>query len=105
MGFVLSVIATVVVLVLIFVMLNRHYGAQRGTGPMSPGSSMGWPAQSSDAAETPDLVQEDVRQMRLAHAALRRRHGSDGLSDRELQEAVKEDELNRSRGRGPFGSE
>jgi hypothetical protein len=49
------------------------------------------------------LEEEDVQQMIDAQNEMRRRRGVPEMTEAELREKVTEDELNRLRGRGPFG--
>ena len=51
-----------------------------------------------------ELESEDIQQMIDAQNEMRRRRGAPELSREELNEKVAEDEANRLRGRGPFGS-
>jgi uncharacterized protein YkwD len=51
-----------------------------------------------------ELESEDVQQMLDAQNEMRRRRGAPELTRDELNEKVAEDEANRLRGRGPFGS-
>ena len=52
-----------------------------------------------------ELEEQDVKQMLEAQNEMRRRRGAPELTERELRRKVKEDELNRLRGRGPFGAD
>jgi uncharacterized protein YkwD len=49
------------------------------------------------------LEAEDVQQMIAAQNEMRRRRGAPEMSEEELREKVAEDEMNRLKGRGPFG--
>ncbi len=49
------------------------------------------------------LEEEDVQQMIDAQNEMRRRRGAAEMTEKELRDKVAEDELNRLRGRGPFG--
>jgi len=49
------------------------------------------------------LEEEDISQMIAAQNEKRRRRGAPEMTERELRNMVKEDELHRLRGRGPFG--
>lgn len=104
MGFVAATIATVVVLVLIFVWLNRKYpsaGRSGFQGAGVRGAADQVPVASLER-EDPGAVQDDMQQMLRASNALRRRHGAPELTEDDLRDAVAEDEQHRSRGRGPF---
>jgi len=50
------------------------------------------------------LEEEDIAQMIAAQNEMRRRRGAPEMTERDLRNKVKEDELNRLRGRGPFAS-
>jgi hypothetical protein len=52
-----------------------------------------------------ELEEQDVQQMLEAQNEMRRRRGAPELTERDLRQKVKEDELNRLRGRGPFGAD
>jgi hypothetical protein len=52
-----------------------------------------------------ELEEQDIKQMLEAQNEMRRRRGAPELTERELRRKVKEDELNRLRGRGPFGAD
>lgn len=47
--------------------------------------------------------EDDIRQMIDAQNAMRRRRGAPEMTEQDLRKKVAEDELNRLRGRGPFG--
>jgi hypothetical protein len=49
------------------------------------------------------LEEEDVQQMLAAQNEMRRRRGAPEMTERELRQKVAEDEVNRLRGRRPFG--
>ena len=49
------------------------------------------------------LEEEDVAQMIAAQNEMRRRRGAPEMTEEDLRKKVAEDELNRLRGRGPFG--
>lgn len=104
MGLVMASIATVAVLLVIFVLLNRKFPVAR-SGLGSSGQQ--GPSQPVSAAhverEDPGVVHDDMRQMLEAQNALRRQRGADEMSEDDLRSAVAEDERHRSRGRGPFG--
>ncbi|HZJ29001.1 MAG TPA: hypothetical protein VFD37_03315, partial [Solirubrobacterales bacterium] len=103
MGLVMASVATVVLLLLIFVLLDRKYPV--GRGGFGGAGMRGAPGQVPTASlerEEPGMVDEDVQQMLQANNEMRRRHGQSEMSTADLREAVAEDEQHRSRGRGPF---
>jgi hypothetical protein len=59
------------------------------------------PTRSPEVEAQNDI--DDVQQMIDAQNEMRRRRGAPEMTERELRQKVKEDELNRLRGRGPFG--
>lgn len=104
MGFVAATIGTVVILVFIFVLLNRKYPASRNSAGL-PSRRTELVAAERIERENPGLVQEDVRQMLAAQNALREKRGAPPMTPADLRAAVAEDNLNRAKGRGPFAIE
>jgi hypothetical protein len=51
-----------------------------------------------------ELEQDDIQQMIEAQNEMRRRRGAPELTEEDLRRRVAEDEVNRLRGRGPFGA-
>ena len=82
-------------IVLCLVLLARAY-------PGSGADLVDWKPTRSYEDEAA-LEEQDVQQMIDAQNELRRRRGAPEITEKELRQKVKEDELNRLRGRGPFG--
>lgn len=103
-GLVAATIGTVVIVALILYMLGRKYPVAQGigAGPAGRGDTV---KAAQVERENPELVREDVRQMLAAQNALRERRGAPPMTSEDLRRAVAEDELHRSRGRGPFERE
>lgn len=92
------------ILALIFYLLGRKYPvAKPGVG--APGPKVETIRASQVERENPGIVQEDIRQMLAAQNALREKRGAPAMTAEDLRAAVAEDNLNRSRGRGPFAME
>ena len=95
MGFILGTMAILAFLVLVLVLVGHFY-------PGSGADLVDWkPTRSYE--EEALLEEQDVQQMIDAQNEMRRRRGAPEMTERELRQKVKEDELNRLRGRGPFG--
>jgi hypothetical protein len=76
-------------------------------GHLYPGSSadlVDWRPTRSPALEAQNEV-DDVRQMLEAQNEMRRRRGAPEMTEADLDEAVREDQRLRLRGRGDFGAE
>ena len=95
MGFVLGTIAIILFLVGVLVLVGHFY-------PGSGADLVDWKPTRSYEDEA-RLEEEDVQQMIAAQNEMRRRRGAPEMSEKDLREKVAEDELNRLRGRGPFG--
>jgi hypothetical protein len=95
-GFVLGTIAVILFLVGVLVLVGHFY-------PGSGADLVDWKPTRSYEDEA-RLEEEDVHQMIAAQNEMRRRRGAPEMTEGELREKVAEDELNRLRGRGPFGS-
>jgi hypothetical protein len=94
-GFILGTLVILLFLVGVLVLVGHFYP---GTGA----DLVDWKPTRSYEDEA-RLEEEDVQQMIEAQNEMRRRRGAPELTERELRRKVKEDELNRLRGRGPFG--
>lgn len=95
MGFILGTMAILAFLVVVLVLVGHFY-------PGSGADLVDWKPTRSYEDEAM-LEEQDVQQMIDAQNEMRRRRGAPELTERELRQKVKEDELNRLRGRGPFG--
>ena len=82
-------------IVLVLVLLARAY-------PGSGADLVDWKPTRSFEDEV-RLEEEDVEQMIEAQNEMRRRRGAPEMTEEDLRKKVAEDELNRLRGRGPFG--
>jgi hypothetical protein len=94
-GFILGTMAILAFLVVVLVLVGHFY-------PGSGADLVDWKPTRSYEDEAM-LEEQDVQQMIDAQNEMRRRRGAPELTERELRQKVKEDELNRLRGRGPFG--
>jgi len=94
-GFILGTLAILVFLVGVLLLVGHFY-------PGSGADLVDWKPTRSYEDEA-RLEEEDVQQMIEAQNEMRRRRGAPEMTERELRQQVKEDELNRLRGRGPFG--
>ena len=82
-------------IVLVLVLLARAY-------PGSGADLVDWRPTRSYEDEA-QLEADDVQQMIAAQNEMRRRRGAPEMTEADLRKKVAEDELNRLRGRGPFG--
>ena len=82
-------------IVLVLVLLARAY-------PGSGADLVDWRPTRSFEDEA-RLETEDIEQMIAAQNEMRRRRGAPEMTEQDLRNKVAEDELNRLRGRGPFG--
>jgi hypothetical protein len=96
MGFILGTIAMLLFLVGVLVLVGHFY-------PGSGADLVDWKPTRSYEDEAM-LEEEDVQQMLDAQNEMRRRRGAPEVTEGELRKKVREDELNRLRGRGPFGA-
>lgn len=95
MGFILGTLAMLAFLIGVLVLVGHFY-------PGSGADLVDWKPTRSYEVEA-QLEEDDIRQMIDAQNKMRRRRGAPEMTERELRNKVKEDELNRLRGRGPFG--
>ncbi|HKG34836.1 MAG TPA: hypothetical protein VKA89_00190 [Solirubrobacterales bacterium] len=95
MGFILGTLAMLLFLVGVLLLVGHFY-------PGSGADLVDWKPTRSYEDEA-RLEEEDVQQMIEAQNEMRRRRGAPEMTERDLRQKVKEDELNRLRGRGPFG--
>jgi hypothetical protein len=94
-GFILGTLLMIAFLVGVIVLVGHFY-------PGSGADLVDWKPTRSYEDEA-RLEEEDVQQMIEAQNEMRRRRGVPEMTESELREKVAEDELNRLRGRGPFG--
>jgi hypothetical protein len=95
-GFILGTMAVLLFLVGVLVLVGHFY-------PGSGADIVDWKPTRDYETEV-ELESEDIQQMLDAQNEMRRRRGAPELTRDELSEKVAEDEANRLRGRGPFGS-
>jgi hypothetical protein len=95
MGFILGTLAMLAFLIGVLVLVGHFY-------PGSGADLVDWKPTRSYEVEA-QLEEDDIRQMIDAQNAMRRRRGAPEMTERDLRNKVKEDELNRLKGRGPFG--
>jgi hypothetical protein len=95
-GFILGTMAVLLFLVGVLVLVGHFY-------PGSGADLVDWKPTRSYETEV-ELESEDIQQMLDAQNEMRRRRGVPELTREELGDKVAEDEANRLRGRGPFGS-
>jgi hypothetical protein len=95
MGFILGTLAMLAFLIGVLVLVGHFY-------PGSGADLVDWKPTRSYEVEA-QLEEDDIRQMIDAQNAMRRRRGVPEMTERDLRNKVKEDELNRLKGRGPFG--
>ncbi len=94
-GFILGTIAMIAFLVGVLVLVGHFY-------PGSGADLVDWKPTRSYEDEA-RLEEEDIEQMIAAQNEMRRRRGAPEMTEQDLRNKVAEDELNRLRGRGPFG--
>ena len=95
MEFILGTVLIIAFLVGVIVLVGHFY-------PGSGADLVDWkPTRSYE--EEARLEEDDVQQMIEAQNEMRRRRGVPEMTEEELRQKVAEDELNRLRGRGPFG--
>ena len=97
MGFILGTLAMLAFLIGVLLLVGHFY-------PGSGADIVDWKPTRSYEDEV-ELEQMDVQQMIEAQNEMRRRRGAPEMTEQELREKVTEDELNRLKGRGPFGGE
>jgi hypothetical protein len=93
--FILGTLLMIAFLVGVIVLVGHFY-------PGSGADLVDWKPTRSFEDEA-RLEEEDVQQMIEAQNEMRRRRGAREMTEGELRQKVAEDELNRLRGRGPFG--
>ena len=96
MGFILGTMAIIAFLVGVLLLVGHFY-------PGSGADLVDWKPTRSPELEI-ELEQDDIQQMIAAQNEMRRRRGAPDLTEEDLRRRVAEDELNRLRGRGPFGA-
>ena len=96
MGFLLGTAAMLLFLVGVLVVVGHYY-------PGSSADLIDWRPTRSAEVEAQNEI-DDVRQMLEAQNEMRRRRGAGEMTERELKEAVAEDERRRLRWQGPFGA-
>jgi hypothetical protein len=94
-GFILGTLAMIAFLVGVLLLIGHFY-------PGSGADIVDWKPTRSYEDEA-QLEAEDVQQMIEAQNEMRRRRGAPEMTEGDLRRKVAEDELNRLRGRGPFG--
>jgi hypothetical protein len=94
-GFILGTLAMLAFLVGVLLLIGHFY-------PGSGADIVDWKPTRSFEDEA-QLELEDVQQMIDAQNEMRRRRGAKEMTEADLRKKVAEDELNRLRGRGPFG--
>jgi hypothetical protein len=97
MGFILGTMVMLAFLIGVLILVGHFY-------PGSGADLVDWKPTRSYEDEA-RLEEEDVQQMIDAQNEMRRRRGAPEMTEQDLREKVTEDELNRLRGRGPFGGE
>jgi len=95
-GFILGTMAIIAFLVGVLLLVGHFY-------PGSGADLVDWKPTRSPELEI-ELEQDDIQQMIAAQNEMRRRRGAPDLTEEDLRRRVAEDELNRLRGRGPFGA-
>ena len=95
MEFILGTLAMLAFLVGVLVLVGHFY-------PGSGADLVDWRPTRSYEDEI-RLEEDDVQQMISAQNEMRRRRGAPEMTEEELRKKVAEDEINRLRGRGPFG--
>jgi hypothetical protein len=94
-GFILGTLAMIAFLVGVLLLIGHFY-------PGSGADIVDWKPTRSYEDEA-QLEADDVQQMIAAQNEMRRRRGAPEMTEADLRKKVAEDELNRLRGRGPFG--
>jgi hypothetical protein len=94
-GFILGTLAMLAFLVGVLLLVGHFY-------PGSGADIVDWKPTRSFEDEA-QLELDDVQQMIDAQNEMRRRRGAKEMTEEDLRKKVAEDELNRLRGRGPFG--
>lgn len=95
MGFILGTLAMLAFLIGVLVLVGHFY-------PGSGADLVDWKPTRSYEVEAQN-EEDDIRQMIDAQNKMRRRRGAPEITERDLRNKVAEDELNRLKGRGPFG--
>lgn len=93
--FILGTLGIIAFLVAVLLLIGHFY-------PGSGADLVDWKPTRSFEDEA-RLEEEDVAQMIDAQNEMRRRRGAPELTEKEIRNKVREDELHRLRGRGPFG--
>lgn len=96
MGFILATLGIIAFLVGVLLLVGHFY-------PGSGADLVDWKPTRTPEFEA-QLEEHDVEQMIEAQNEMRRRRGAPELTESELRRKVAEDEMNRLRGRGPFGA-
>jgi hypothetical protein len=94
-GFILGTLAMIAFLVGVLLLIGHFY-------PGSGADIVDWKPTRSYEDEA-QLEADDVQQMIAAQNEMRRRRGAPEMTEADLRKKVAEDELNRLKGRGPFG--
>src|SRR2546423_10148431 len=97
MGFILGTMVMLAFLIGVLILVGHFY-------PGSGADLVDWKPTRSYEDEA-KLEEDDVQQMIDAQNEMRRRRGAPEMTEQDLRDKVTEDELNRLRGRGPFGGE
>lgn len=95
MEFILGTVAMLVFLIGVLLLVGHFY-------PGSGADLVDWKPTRSYEVEA-QLEEDDIRQMIDAQNEMRRRRGAPEMTEQDLRNKVAEDELNRLKGRGPFG--
>jgi len=96
MGFILGTLAMLAFLIGVLVLVGHFY-------PGSGADLVDWKPTRSYEMEA-QLEEDDIQQMIDAQNEMRRRRGAPEMTESDLRAKVAEDERNRLKGRGPFGS-
>ena len=96
MGFILGTLAMLAFLIGVLVLVGHFY-------PGSGADLVDWKPTRSFEVEA-QLEEDDIRQMIDAQNEMRRRRGVPEMTEKDLRKKVAEDEINRLKGRGPFGA-
>ena len=94
MEFIFATLGIIAFLVAVLLLIGHFY-------PGSGADIVDWKPTRSFEDEA-RLEEEDVAQMIEAQNEMRRRRGAPELTEKEIRNKVREDELHRLRGRGPF---
>jgi hypothetical protein len=94
--FLLGTVAILLFLVGVLLVVGRFY-------PGSSADFLDWQPTRSPEVEVQNEI-DDVRQMLEAQNDMRRRRGAPEMTEEDLRERVDEDERDRLRWQGPFGT-